>query len=106
MSSDGKLRVGTSGFHYNHWKTIFYPENLAKKKWFFHYAQHFDTVEINNTFTTCRRHRHSMPGKLRHPARCGSKTIRVLTADWTYLRFHGDHYAGTYAPQKLSAEAA
>jgi uncharacterized protein YecE (DUF72 family) len=30
---------------------------------------------------------------------------RVMTAGWTYLRFHGNHYAGTYSPQKLSAEA-
>jgi len=30
---------------------------------------------------------------------------RVLTADWTYLRWHGNHYAGTYSPQKLGAEA-
>ena len=30
---------------------------------------------------------------------------RVLTSDWTYLRYHGDHYAETYSPQKLAAEA-
>jgi uncharacterized protein YecE (DUF72 family) len=30
---------------------------------------------------------------------------RVLTADWTYLRYHGDHYSGSYSHQKLSAEA-
>lgn len=46
----GQFRVGTSGFHYNHWKGIFYPDKLTKSKWFSYYAQHFDTVEINNTF--------------------------------------------------------
>jgi uncharacterized protein YecE (DUF72 family) len=30
---------------------------------------------------------------------------RVLTAPWTYLRYHGDHYAGSYSRQKLAAEA-
>jgi uncharacterized protein YecE (DUF72 family) len=30
---------------------------------------------------------------------------QVLTATWTYLRFHGDRYHGTYSPQKLSAVA-
>lgn len=30
---------------------------------------------------------------------------RELTADWTYLRYHGDHYAGSYAYQFLTAEA-
>lgn len=30
---------------------------------------------------------------------------RRLTADWTYLRFHGGHYDGDYSHQFLSAEA-
>jgi uncharacterized protein YecE (DUF72 family) len=46
----GTLRIGTSGYQYNHWKGVFYPENLPKKRWFALYAAHFDTVEINNTF--------------------------------------------------------
>ena len=46
----GTLRIGTSGFHYSHWKGVFYPDSVPKAKWFLHYAQHFDTVEINNTF--------------------------------------------------------
>ena len=46
----GTPRVGTSGFHYNHWKRIFYPDDLPKSQWLSHYAKHFDTVEINNTF--------------------------------------------------------
>jgi len=44
------IRIGTSGWHYNHWKELFYPPGLPKSRWFEHYAQHFDTVEINNTF--------------------------------------------------------
>ena len=46
----GKLRIGTSGYHYDHWKEVFYPRHLPKKGWFAYYARHFDTVEINNTF--------------------------------------------------------
>jgi uncharacterized protein YecE (DUF72 family) len=46
----GRLRVGTSGYQYDHWRGLFYPAGLAKKRWFAHYAGHFDTVEINNTF--------------------------------------------------------
>jgi uncharacterized protein YecE (DUF72 family) len=45
-----EIRIGTSGWHYNHWIGRFYPEKLRKDKWLEHYAQHFDTVEINNTF--------------------------------------------------------
>ncbi|MGH7927924.1 MAG: DUF72 domain-containing protein, partial [Candidatus Binatia bacterium] len=28
-----------------------------------------------------------------------------LTADWVYMRFHGDHYGGSYAPEELVAQA-
>jgi len=45
-----ELRIGTSGWHYQHWAGIFYPEGLSKNLWFSHYASRFDTVEINNTF--------------------------------------------------------
>ena len=30
---------------------------------------------------------------------------RILTADWTYLRYHGERYSGSYSRQKLAAEA-
>jgi uncharacterized protein YecE (DUF72 family) len=46
----GTLRIGTSGYQYDHWKGVFYPEDLPKRSWFAYYAAHFDTVEINNTF--------------------------------------------------------
>jgi uncharacterized protein YecE (DUF72 family) len=42
--------VGTSGWHYNHWKGPFYPDGLQPDRWLKFYAQHFDTVELNNTF--------------------------------------------------------
>jgi uncharacterized protein YecE (DUF72 family) len=35
---------------YKDWRGIFYPEGLPQRRWFEHYAEHFDTVEINNTF--------------------------------------------------------
>jgi len=46
----GAFRIGTSGYRYDHWQPVFYPQALAKHRWFSHYASHFDTVEINNTF--------------------------------------------------------
>jgi uncharacterized protein YecE (DUF72 family) len=42
--------IGTSGFHYKHWRGSFYPEKLPASKWLDFYTQHFDTVELNNTF--------------------------------------------------------
>jgi len=44
------IRIGTSGWSYNHWYNRFYPEELPRSKWFEYYAKHFDTVEVNNTF--------------------------------------------------------
>jgi len=44
------IRVGTSGWHYDHWRGRFYPEGLAKSDWLDFYGRHFDTVEVNNTF--------------------------------------------------------
>lgn len=46
----GRIFVGTSGWNYNHWRGVFYPENLTAKEWFNYYRKKFDTVEINNTF--------------------------------------------------------
>jgi uncharacterized protein YecE (DUF72 family) len=42
--------IGTSGWHYEHWRGLFYPERLARPKWLEFYAQHFSTVELNNSF--------------------------------------------------------
>lgn len=42
--------IGTSGWHYEHWRGLFYPEKLAKARWLEFYARHFSTVELNNTF--------------------------------------------------------
>jgi len=44
------IRVGCSGWVYKHWRGLFYPEELPQKRWFEHYAAHFDTVEINASF--------------------------------------------------------
>jgi uncharacterized protein YecE (DUF72 family) len=46
----GAIRIGTSGWIYKHWRKQFYPKDLPPRQWFAYYAQHYDTVEINNTF--------------------------------------------------------
>jgi uncharacterized protein YecE (DUF72 family) len=48
--SRGRLRIGTSGYQYDHWSGCFYPADLPCRGWFAHYAGLFDTVEINSTF--------------------------------------------------------
>jgi uncharacterized protein YecE (DUF72 family) len=199
----GALRIGTSGYHYDHWKGIYYPKDLSKDKWFLHYARQFDTVEINNTFyrlpeaSTFDAWRRQAPKgfcytlkfsryashivRLKKPrdtirkflqradrlgdflgpilvqlppnwkadperlaaflkaapkdhrwavefrdprwlceevftilqshnaALCIHDMIddhpRRITSDWVYLRFHGDHYTGSYSSQALKAQA-
>jgi hypothetical protein len=46
-----RIRVGCSGRNYAHWREIFYPQGLPKKRWFAFYAEHFDTVEIKNSIS-------------------------------------------------------
>jgi uncharacterized protein YecE (DUF72 family) len=45
-----RVLVGTSGYSYKEWKGAFYPADLPAGKFLRFYAQHFGTVEINNTF--------------------------------------------------------
>lgn len=203
MSRKGRLRIGTSGYQYDHWKGVFYPDDIPKKEWFQHYTSAFDTVEINNTFynlpaektfeawresapaaflfalkfsrfgTHIKKLKDSeepierflerarqlgdtlgpilvqLPGNWRaNPERLAdflqkapsdyrwSLEVRdeswlsdevysvleehnaalclhdmienhpeQLTADWTYLRYHGDHYTGSYSDSYLKSQA-
>jgi uncharacterized protein YecE (DUF72 family) len=45
-----RIRIGCSGWQYQHWRGNFYPDGLPQSRWFAHYAETFDTVEINNSF--------------------------------------------------------
>ncbi len=44
------VRIGTSGWMYDHWEGILYPPGLPKREWLPFYTQFFDTVEINVSF--------------------------------------------------------
>jgi uncharacterized protein YecE (DUF72 family) len=44
------IRIGTSGFHYKHWLGPFYPPKTTPSRMLEYYLQHFDTVELNNSF--------------------------------------------------------
>jgi hypothetical protein len=44
------VRVGCSGWQYDSWRGRLYPEGIGKGRWLEHYAQVFDTVEVNSTF--------------------------------------------------------
>ena len=45
-----QLAIGCSGFSYDHWRGVFYPEELPQAKWLSHYCSVFASVELNVTF--------------------------------------------------------
>jgi uncharacterized protein YecE (DUF72 family) len=45
-----RIRVGTSGYMYRHWRGVLYLERHAQRAWLERYASFFDTVEMNATF--------------------------------------------------------
>lgn len=45
-----EIRIGTSGWHYDHWAGVFYPQGLPQGERLRFYSRYFDTVEINNSF--------------------------------------------------------
>ncbi len=45
-----QYRIGTSGWHYPHWRGVFYPPALRRGEWLGFYSDSFSTVEVNNSF--------------------------------------------------------
>ena len=44
------VHVGTSGWQYRDWRGALYPPGLPQREWLHHYADDFETVEVNNSF--------------------------------------------------------
>jgi uncharacterized protein YecE (DUF72 family) len=44
------VHIGTSGWHYKHWKGNFYSSEIGPAGMLPAYVRHFDSVEINNSF--------------------------------------------------------
>uniref|UniRef100_Q026Q5 DUF72 domain-containing protein n=1 Tax=Solibacter usitatus (strain Ellin6076) TaxID=234267 RepID=Q026Q5_SOLUE len=80
MAASCETRIGTSGWHYKHWRGPFYPEKLPASKMLEFYTAHFDTVELNNTFyrlppeTGVQTWRESTPAEFRFAAK-GSRFL-------------------------------
>ncbi|WP_242395758.1 DUF72 domain-containing protein [Anaeromyxobacter oryzisoli] len=49
-TSPARLRIGTSGYNYPHWRGVLYPPGVPQRNWLPVYASTFDTVELNATF--------------------------------------------------------
>lgn len=50
MKGSNRIHIGTSGWHYGHWRGPFYPQDLPEREMLSYYAQSFRTAEINNSF--------------------------------------------------------
>jgi uncharacterized protein YecE (DUF72 family) len=44
------IYIGTSGWHYKHWKGLFYPAGMQQQDYLAYYLNFYQTVEINNSF--------------------------------------------------------
>lgn len=44
------IRVGTSGWHYDHWRGVFYPKELKTSEMLRFCSSRFASIEINNSF--------------------------------------------------------
>lgn len=44
------VHIGCSGWNYDDWRGVVYPEGCPRRLWLERYAELFGTVEVNNTF--------------------------------------------------------
>lgn len=47
------IHLGTSSFTATGWERSFYPRRLKSADYLAHYANHFDSVEVDSTFYAC-----------------------------------------------------
>jgi uncharacterized protein YecE (DUF72 family) len=93
----GRIRIGTSGYMYRHWRGVLYPARLAQRAWLERYASVFDTVELNATFyrlpstDSVERWRDAVPASFTFAVK-GSRYLthmkRLLDADEGLRRFY------------------
>ena len=50
------VRIGCCGWQYKDWRGRLYPEGLPQRRWLERYAEVFDTVEVNSTFSVSYTH--------------------------------------------------
>ncbi|MBU1206279.1 MAG: DUF72 domain-containing protein [Proteobacteria bacterium] len=50
MRGRNRIHIGTSGWHYEHWRGRFYPQGMNPEEFLRYYVGRFHTVEINNSF--------------------------------------------------------
>lgn len=51
----GKIHIGTSGWSYSDWRSIYYPPKTKSTDYLVHYSKDFDCAEINSSFYSLPR---------------------------------------------------
>jgi len=51
----GKIRIGISGWRYEPWRGVFYPEDLPQRDELKYAASHFPAIELNGSFYSLQR---------------------------------------------------
>lgn len=83
MPRTGTIRIGTSGWRYEHWRGPFYPDDVSEDDSLAFLAEHLPAVEINRTFYSLpsrdavRRWRDAAPPGFRFAV----KASRYITFD-------------------------
>src|SRR6187551_2451201 len=53
--TDSKIRIGISGWRYEPWRKVFYPEDLAQKRELEFASRALPTIELNGSFYALQR---------------------------------------------------
>jgi uncharacterized protein YecE (DUF72 family) len=55
LVSQGRVHIGISGWRYQGWRGVFYPEKLPHRRELEFASQKFDTIELNGSFYSLQR---------------------------------------------------
>jgi uncharacterized protein YecE (DUF72 family) len=50
MKTSELVYIGTSGWDYPEWRSLFYPDDLPRENWLTYYTNQFPSLEINHSF--------------------------------------------------------
>ena len=94
MTSDSGLYLGTSSWSSDDWVTAgFYPEGMAPTKYLPHYAQSFNTVEVDSTFYRlptvglCQKWRKDVPAGFRFALKVTKSITHDMALDGAEKEF-------------------
>jgi uncharacterized protein YecE (DUF72 family) len=104
-----RVRVGTSGWHYQHWRGHFYPQRLRNDQMLAFYCQRLATVEINNSFyhlpaqKTFRAWKEATPGEFLFAVKASRyithmKKLKDPAASLEKFLLHAEELGGKLGP--------